>query len=125
VQFAEAISPGNVTFALSSTASTRTQVLRSFIKDASSGGKKLSISLTPATKNILNSAEAGINVQETMDTGQLEVRVGRMLTCRDHFDQNAMLALIEEVLQSADTAGYSRTRLLAHMEWALLDKPAR
>jgi len=41
----------------------------------------------------------------------------------DHFDQNAMLALIEEVLQSADTAGYSRTRLLAHMEWALLDKP--
>jgi hypothetical protein len=31
--------------------------------------------------------------------------------------------LIEEVLQSADTAGYPLTRLLAHMEWALLDKP--
>jgi hypothetical protein len=41
----------------------------------------------------------------------------------DHFDQNAMLALIEEVLQSADKAGYPLTRLLAHMEWALLDKP--
>jgi hypothetical protein len=34
-----------------------------------------------------------------------------------------MLALIEEVLQSADTAGYPLTRLVAHMEWALLDKP--
>jgi len=64
-------------------------------------------------------------VQETMDTGQLEVRRWQDAYLRgDHFDQNAMLALIEEVLQSADTAGYSRTRLLAHMEWALLDKPA-
>jgi hypothetical protein len=41
----------------------------------------------------------------------------------DRFDQNAMLALIEEVLQSADTAGYPLTRVVAHMESALLDKP--
>ena len=41
----------------------------------------------------------------------------------DHFDQDAMLALIEEVLQSGATAGYPLTRMLAHMEWALLDKP--
>src|SRR5258707_3509942 len=34
-----------------------------------------------------------------------------------------MLALIEDVLQSADPAGYPLTRLVAHMEWALLDKP--
>src|SRR5260370_357462 len=34
-----------------------------------------------------------------------------------------MLALIEEGLKSADTAGYPLTRLVAHMEWALLDKP--
>jgi hypothetical protein len=27
------------------------------------------------------------------------------------------------VLQSADGAGYPLTRVLAHMEWALLDKP--
>jgi len=41
----------------------------------------------------------------------------------DRFDQHAMLALIEEVLQSGEHAGYAATRLLAHMEWALLDKP--
>src|SRR5260221_12137988 len=70
-------------------------------------------------------AEAGINVQEAMDTGQLEVRRWQDAYLRgDHFDQDAMLALIEEVLQSADTAGYPLTRLLAHMEWELLDKPA-
>jgi hypothetical protein len=34
-----------------------------------------------------------------------------------------MLALIEEVLQSGAAAGYPLTRLLAHMEWACLDKP--
>src|SRR2546427_415397 len=33
-----------------------------------------------------------------------------------------MLALIEEVLQSGAATGYPLTRLLAHMEWALLDK---
>jgi len=59
-----------------------------------------------------------------MNTGQLEVRPWQDAYLRgDHFDQNAMLALIEEVLQSADTAGYPLTRLLAHMEWALLGKP--
>jgi hypothetical protein len=31
-----------------------------------------------------------------------------------------MLALIEEVLQSGAATGYPLTRLLAHMEWALL-----
>jgi hypothetical protein len=31
--------------------------------------------------------------------------------------------LIEEGLQSGAATGYPLTRLLAHMEWALLDKP--
>jgi hypothetical protein len=34
-----------------------------------------------------------------------------------------MLALLEDVLQSGDASGYPLTRLVAHMEWALLDKP--
>jgi hypothetical protein len=34
-----------------------------------------------------------------------------------------MLALVDQVLQSNAAAGYSRTRIVAHMEWALLDKP--
>jgi hypothetical protein len=41
----------------------------------------------------------------------------------DRFDQDATLALIEEILQSGAAAGYALTRLVAHMEWALLNKP--
>jgi hypothetical protein len=41
----------------------------------------------------------------------------------DHFDQDAMLALIEEALQGGSAAGFPLTRLVANMEWALLDKP--
>jgi len=58
--------------------------------------------------------------QETMDHRPIGgCGVGRMLTLRgDHFDQNAMLALIERGCSNRPiTAGYSRTRLLAHMEW--------
>jgi hypothetical protein len=34
-----------------------------------------------------------------------------------------MLSLIEQVLQNGYAEGYPRTRLLAHMEWALQDRP--
>jgi hypothetical protein len=102
------------------------RVLRSFFKDGFDRGDKAFHLVDPELReeHLRRLAEAGINVQEAMDTGQLEVRRWQDAYLRgDHFDQNAMLALIEEVLQSADTAGYPLTRLLAHMEWALLDKP--
>ena len=34
-----------------------------------------------------------------------------------------MLHLVEDVLRSNVAAGYRQTRIVAHMEWALLDKP--
>lgn len=40
-----------------------------------------------------------------------------------HFDQNAMLALIEEVLTAGRLLGFPLTRLVANMEWALEDRP--
>ena len=102
------------------------RVLRSFIKEGLERGEKAFHVVDPELreKHLRLLAEAGINVPRSIDTGQLEVRRWQDAYLRgDHFDQNAMLALIEEVLQSADTAGYPLTRLLAHMEWALLDKP--
>ena len=36
---------------------------------------------------------------------------------------DAMPALIEEVLQRGESEGYPLTRLVAHMEWALQDRP--
>ena len=39
------------------------------------------------------------------------------------FDQDAMLAFIEEQLEASAAPGARHLRLLAHMEWSLLDKP--
>jgi MEDS: MEthanogen/methylotroph, DcmR Sensory domain len=79
------------------------RVLHSFIKDGFEHGEKSFHIVNPELKeqHLKRLAEAGINVQEAMDTGQLEVRRWQDSYLRgDHFDQDAMLALIEEVLQS-------------------------
>jgi hypothetical protein len=68
--------------------------------------------------------EAGIKVAEAERTGQLEVRGWEDAYLRDgHFDQNRMLALIEEVLNAGKAQGFPLTRLVANMEWALEDRP--
>src|SRR5258708_22836164 len=59
-----------------------------------------------------------------MDTGQLELRPWREACLRgDRFDQDAAVALMEEILKSGAAAGYALTRLVGHMEWVLLAKP--
>jgi hypothetical protein len=66
----------------------------------------------------------GIDVAAAVRLGQLEVRLWEEAYLRGgHFDQNAMLALIQEVLEQGHTRGYALTRLVAHMEWALEDRP--
>jgi hypothetical protein len=68
--------------------------------------------------------EAGIAVDEAERAGQLEVRRWEDAYLREgHFDQERMLALIEEVLQGGKAQGYPLTRLVANMEWALEDRP--
>ena len=71
-------------------------------------------------------AEAGIDVQKMMDTGQLEVVPWTDVYVRDHrFDQDAMLTAVEKLIQSGTAAGYPLTRLVGHhMDWLFLDKPA-
>lgn len=68
--------------------------------------------------------EASVPVDDAERAGQLEVRLWEEAYLRDgRFDQERMLALIEEVLQGGAAAGYPLTRLVAHMEWALEDRP--
>ena len=100
-------------------------VLRPFIRDGLDRGEKGFHIVDPdlRSEHLKRLAEAGINVGRAIDTGQLEVRAWQDAYLRgDCFNQDAMLALIEEVLQSGAATGYPLTRLLAHMEWALLDK---
>jgi hypothetical protein len=102
------------------------RVLGSFIKDGLDGGERAFHIIDPEQRedHLKRLAEAGIDVERAMGTGQLEVRPWKDTYLRgDRFDQDAMLALLEEVLQSGAAGGYPLTRLLAHMEWALLDKP--
>src|ERR1044071_3718635 len=68
--------------------------------------------------------QAGIAVEVAERKGQLEVRRWEDAYLREgHFDQNRMLALIEEVLQGGKAQGFPLTRLVANMEWALEDRP--
>src|SRR5271155_1594094 len=104
------------------------RVLRSFFKDGDDRGEKV-VHIVEADKrqDYLNRlVEAGINVQEMMDTGRLDVLQWTDMYVRDHrFDQDAMLASVEELIQSGPTAGYPRTRLVGHhMDWLFLDQPA-
>ena len=102
------------------------RVLRSFIKEGFDRGEKVFHIVDPEMReeHLKRLAEAGIDVERAMGSGQLEVRLWQDAQLRgDRFDQDAWLASIEEVLQSGRAAGYPLTRFLAHMEWALQDKP--
>jgi hypothetical protein len=67
---------------------------------------------------------AGIDVNAAEVSGQLEVLPWQEAYLRGgHFDQDAMLALIEVVLQRGKSEGFELTRLMANMEWALEDRP--
>ena len=66
----------------------------------------------------------GIAAAALERSGQLELRNWDEAYLRGgHFDQDAMLALIEEVLNEGPARGFRLTRLVAHMEWALEDRP--
>jgi hypothetical protein len=67
---------------------------------------------------------AGIDPEPAETRGQLTVLRWEDAYLRGgHFDQNAMLALIEEVLAEGKAQGFPLTRLVANMEWALEDRP--
>jgi MEDS: MEthanogen/methylotroph, DcmR Sensory domain len=102
------------------------RVLRSFIKDGFDQGDKAFHLVGPECRDdhLRRLADAGIDVEEAMGSGQLEVRLWQDAYLReDRFDQDAMLALIEEQLESGTAPGSRHIRLLAHMEWSLLAKP--
>ena len=68
--------------------------------------------------------EGGIDADAAEQRGQLTVLRWQDAYLRGgHFDQNAMLALIEEVLTTGKEEGFPLTRLVANMEWALEDRP--
>ena len=102
------------------------RVLLPFIKEGIDRGEKAFHITDPALKadHLRRLEQAGVDVAGTQQRGQLQVLVWQEAYLREgHFDQDAMLALIEHVLQSGAKEGFALTRLVAHMEWALEDRP--
>jgi hypothetical protein len=102
------------------------RVLLPFIKDGLQRGEKAYHIVDPKlrSEHRLRLASAGIDVDIAETRGQFELCNWADAYLRDgHFDQDRMLALIQEVLDSGPKQGFVRTRLVAHMDWALEDRP--
>lgn len=102
------------------------RVLLPFIKEGFELGQKAFHIVDPKLRaeHRLRLASAGIDVEAAEESGQFELRNWADAYLRDgHFDQDRMLALIQEVLDGGTQQGFALTRLVAHMEWALEDRP--
>ena len=102
------------------------RVLGPFIKEGLKRGEKAFHIVDPEmrARYPLQLKDYGIDVPGAESRGQFEIRTWHEAYLREgHFDQDAMLALIEEVLNAGPRAGFPLTRLVAHMEWSLQDFP--
>ena len=99
-------------------------LLLPFIKEGFERGEKAFHVVDPKLRDDhlrrLNSA--CINVAEAEKSGQFELCNWKQMYLQNgYFDQDRMLALWRDVLVAAGQQGFPRTRLVAHMEWALED----
>ena len=102
------------------------RVFLPFNKEGLAHGEKAFHIVDPTLRrdHVERLAAAGVDVGAVEKSGQLELRTWQEAYLRGgHFDQAAMLALIEEVLIEGRRRGFPLTRLVAHMEWALQDRP--
>jgi hypothetical protein len=100
-------------------------VLRSFIKEGFERGDKAFHIVDPELRkdHLKRLAEAGIDVEQAIATGQLELRRWQDAYLRDDsFDQDGMLALLEEVLGSAAATGNQHIRFVSRVEPSLVEK---
>ena len=102
------------------------RVLLPFIKEGFERREKAFHIVNPMLReeHLRRLESAGIDVAATEQSGQFELRNWADAYLRDgHFDQDRMLALIQEVLEGGRAQNFPLTRLVAHMEWALEDRP--
>jgi hypothetical protein len=102
------------------------RVLLPFIKEGVERGEKAYHIVDPKLReeHLDRLRSAGIDVAAAELSGRFELRNWEDAYLREgHFDQERMLALIQEVLEGGKRQGFSLTRLVAHMEWALEDRP--
>jgi DcmR-like sensory protein len=107
-------------------ASDERRVMLPFIADGLARGQKAFHIVDPELRAayIDHLVAVGVDMPACQASGQFELRTWDETYLRSgHFDQDAMLALLEGVLKAGPEQGFPLTRLVAHMEWALEDRP--
>lgn len=105
---------------------SRYRVLAPFIDEGLTNGEKTIHFIDPPDRD----AHLDAFLSESVDLARAEADGNARLVSwhetylRDgRFEPDAMLTLIPQLLREASGEGFSRTRLVANMEWALLDYP--
>jgi hypothetical protein len=94
------------------------RVLLPFIKEGFERGEKAFHIVDPELRaeHTRRLVSAGIDVEAAEKSGQFQLRNWADAYLRDgHFDQDRMLALIQEVLEGGIQEGFALTRLVAHI----------
>jgi len=102
------------------------QIVLPFVKDGLDTGDKnyQFVDKGHRAERLARLKESGIDTASAEQSGLLEVLSWEDAYLRGgRFDQRAMLALIEDVLNAGKQQGFGLTRLWANMEWALEDFP--
>jgi MEDS: MEthanogen/methylotroph, DcmR Sensory domain len=102
------------------------EVLLPFIKEGLDAGDRAVeiIDKHQRAERMQRLVASGIDTAAAMQSGQLDVRTWESTYLRPgHFDQYAMIGLLEEIATVGAGRGTGVTRLWANMEWALEDPP--
>ena len=101
-------------------------VLLPFVQDGFEQGDRAFHIVDPAVRDehLRRLEQVGINVPAAQLSGQLEVHTWDDAYFRGgRFDKDAMLELIQAILENGKALGFPLTRLMAQVAWALEDRP--
>lgn len=104
----------------------RYQVLGPFVAEGLARGEKVLHIIDPADRgrHLARLMEENIDAEEAEARGQLQLLAWEeAYLSGGAFDQQAMLTLVAHLLNKGSADGFPRTRAIAHMEWALQDRP--
>lgn len=97
-----------------------------FIQEGVDLGNKIWYIVDPdlRTQHLKVLAESGLDPDALLQDGRLEVRQWEDAhLIPGHFDQDAMLAMVDGILETHVQQGFPKTRIWSNQEWALKDLP--
>lgn len=107
-------------------AEERYRILGPFVAEGIANGEKALHIIDPPDRgtHVAHLTEQGVESERAEARGQLEFLEWQETYLRGgEFDQDAMLTLMGQLLNKGSTDGFPLTRAIAHMEWALQDRP--